>query len=89
MYDCTEVRRHGIARTTDVEFLLYEELRLERHVGLGIADADDTTGECHLVNCHLISWRAAHGFYNHVGTETASHLQQAGMNILGLAVYGV
>ena len=89
MDDGTEIGGHGVARTTDVEFLLHEEFRLERHIGLGIADADDTSGKGHLVDGHLIGRCAAHGFYHHVGTETAGYLQQTGMDILGLAVEGV
>ena len=89
MDDGTEVGRHGIARTTYVEFLLHEVLCLERHIGLGIAYADDAASECHLVNSHLIGRRTAYGLYHHIGTKTSSHLQQTGMHILCLTIDGV
>ena len=87
--DGTEVGRHCIARSTDIEFLLHEEFRLERHVGLGITDADDATCESHLIHCHLIGRRTAHGLNHHIRTKTSGHLQQTGMHILGLAIDGV
>ena len=89
MDDGTEVRGLCITRTTDIEFLLNEILGLERNLGLGIADADDTASESNFIDSHLISGRAAHSLDDHIGTESGSHLQQTGMYILCLRVDGV
>ena len=89
MDDGAEVAGLGIAGTADVELFLYEVFCLERHFGLGVADADDASRESHLVDSHLIGCAAANGFDDHVGAEAGGHLQQAGMHIVGLRVDGV
>ena len=89
MDNCTEICWLGIARTTDVEFLLNKELCLERNIGLCISDADYSTGEGHLIHCHLVCRSAAHCLDDYVGTEACSKLLQFGVSILGLGVNGV
>ena len=84
-----EIRRLRIARTADIQFLLYKVFRLERHLTLRIADADHATGKGHLVDGHLIGRHAAHRLDHHIGTEAAGQLLQTGVHILLKRVHGV
>ena len=87
--DSTEVTGLGIARTTDIEFFLYEELSLERYLGLCIADADDTACEAHFVDGHIICHGTAHGLDHHVRSEAVGDLLQTSMHILSHGVDGI
>ena len=85
----TEVGGLCIARTADIEFLLYEILRLEGHLTLGIADTDHTAREGHLVDGHLIGRHTAHSLDHHIWTEATGQLLQTSMGIFGLGIHGI
>ena len=87
--DSLEVLGLGITRTANVEFLLYEKLRGEADVLLGIADANHATREGYLVDCHLIGHRGTHSLDDHVGTGTTRNFLQTLVHILLGAVDGV
>ena len=68
---------------------MYEELCLERYLGLGVADTDDTSCESHLVDSHIIGYGTSHSLDDYIGSETSRDFLQTGMHILSHGVDGM
>ena len=80
--DSTEVVGCSVARTADVEFLLHKILGLERHVALGIADADNTSGERYGINSRNVGNRRTNSLNHHVGAHTVGVFHHLGEDVL-------
>lgn len=66
--NCLKIRRIGVARTHNIEFLLYKKARGEGNVGFGITDADNATCERHLVERQLICGCSTNSLNHNVGS---------------------
>ena len=82
MQDSTEVVGRSIARTSDVELLLNEKLGLERHIALGIADADHTSGERNGIDGRDIRDGRTDSFNHHVSAHSIGVFHHLGKDIL-------